>query len=610
MHILGISALYHDSAAAILRDGEIVAAAQEERFTRRKHDAGIPANAIRYCLAEAGLRRGDRMDAVAFYEKPITKFTRLLTTFGATAPRGFNSFMMAVPGWAREKAWAAPVIEKALRREGIRVGAFHFTEHHEAHAASAFFPSPYDSAAVVTADGVGEWACTSVSTGSGHSLEMIAEQRFPHSLGLLYSAFTYFTGFKVNSGEYKLMGLAPYGTPRYADLIREKLVTIREDGSILLNMDYFGFLDGLTMTNRNFAELFGGPPREPESAITRREMDLAASIQAVTEEVMLKTARYARAVTGKGRLCMAGGVALNCVANGKILAAGIFDDIWIQPASGDAGGALGAALHTWHQTLGNAREVVEGMDSMKSSALGPAYSEGEILEFLENNRIPHKRIEGADVARHIAAELAGGRVVGWFEGRMEFGPRSLGRRSILADARSEKMQSYLNLSTKFRESFRPFAPIVLKEDVAEYFEVVTDSPYMLIVGDVLRSRRLPAANEDPDLPLNEWVNQPRSDIPAVTHVDGSARIQTVDRVRNPRLHALLTEFKAQTGCAVLVNTSFNVRSEPIVCTPKDAYCCFMRTGIDILVLGNFILDKRDQPEWVETESWQDEFGLD
>lgn len=610
MHILGISALYHDSAAAILREGEIVAAAQEERFTRRKHDASIPVNAMRYCLEEAGLKRGDTLDAVAFYEKPITKFTRLLTTFGTTAPRGFRAFMMAVPGWAREKAWAAPAIEKALRREGIRVGEFYFTEHHEAHAASAFFPSPFDSAAVVTADGVGEWTCTSISSGEGNELNMISEQRFPHSLGLLYSAFTYFTGFRVNSGEYKLMGLAPYGTPRFAELIREHLVTIREDGSILLNMDYFGFLDGLEMTNSRFAELFGGPPRKPESEITRREMDLAASIQAITEEVMLKTARYARAVTGKSRLCLAGGVALNCVANGKILTAGIFDDVWIQPASGDAGGALGAALHTWHQTLGNRRETSSGKDSMKAAALGPAYSAEQIHEFLTSNQIPHTRIGGAEAARHVAGQLAEGRVVGWFDGRMEFGPRSLGRRSILADPRSVKMQSYLNLSTKFRESFRPFAPIVLEEDVGDYFEVVTNSPYMLLVGDVHRKRRLPAEETDQDLPLNEWVNRPRSDIPAVTHVDGSSRIQTVDKARNARLHSLLEEFKSQTGCSVLVNTSFNVRSEPIVCTPRDAYCCFMRTGMDILVLGDFILDKRDQPEWLETESWQDEFGLD
>jgi carbamoyltransferase len=610
VRILGVSALYHDSAAAILNDGDIVAAAQEERFTRRKHDAGIPENAIRYCLAEAGLRRGDKLDAVAFYEKPITKFTRLLTTYGTTAPRGFQSFMMAVPGWAREKAWAAPAIERALAREGIRVGGFHFTEHHEAHAASAFFPSPFDEAAVITADGVGEWACTSVSNGAGNNLNMLAEQRFPHSLGLLYSAFTYFTGFRVNSGEYKLMGLAPYGKPRFADLIRERLVTIREDGSILLDMNYFGFLDGLEMTNRRFAELFGGPPRAPESAITRREMDLAASIQAVTEEVMLKTARYARAVTGKSNLCMAGGVALNCVANGKILASGVFDGIWIQPASGDAGGALGAALYAWHQTLGNPREPRHGEDSMKAAALGPAYSEQEIREFLDANGIPFRVMGDDELFRHVAGELADERVVGWFDGRMEFGPRSLGRRSILADARSAKMQSYLNLSTKFRESFRPFAPIVLEEDVAEYFEVVTDSPYMLLVGDVRRSRRLPEEEVDQDLPLHEWVNRERSDIPAVTHVDGSARIQTVDKARNARLHGLLGEFKARTGCSVLVNTSFNVRSEPIVCTPKDAYCCFMRTGIDILVLGGFVLDKRDQPEWLETASWQEEFGLD
>jgi len=439
---------------------------------------------------------------------------------------------------------------------------------------------------------------------------MIAEQRFPHSLGLLYSAFTYYTGFKVNSGEYKLMGLAPYGTPKYVATIKQHLVEIREDGSIWLNMDCFGFLDGLTMTNEKFDRLFGGPPRRPESEISQREMDLAASIQVVTEEIMLKMARYARAVTGKRQLCLAGGVALNCVANGKILAAGIFDDLWIQPASGDAGGSLGAAMYVWHQVLGQGRKVIPGKDAMAGAALGPGYSREQIKAFLDDNGIPHTERQGAEREAFLAKALASGQVVGLCEGRMEFGPRSLGYRSIIADARSQKMQSYLNLSTKFRESFRPFAPIVLQEDVAEYFEVVRESPYMMLVAGLQPERRVPPRGDEHKLSLTEWVNRPRSDLPAITHVDYSARIQTVDRERNPRLHGLLTEFKRLTGCAVLVNTSFNVRSEPIVCTPEDAYCCFMRTGIDVLALEDFILQKQDQPAWVESENWQEEFGLD
>ena len=610
MIILGVSALYHDSAATVIRDGEIIAAAQEERFSRRKHDARVPVNAIRYCLEAAGLGAGDRVDAVAFYDKPITKFTRLLTTFCETAPAGFKAFSLGVPAWVKEKGWVSLAIDRTLHRAGVQAGEFFFPEHHLSHAASAFYPSPFAEAADLTADGVGEWSCSSVSVGEGNRLQMLAEQRFPHSLGLLYSAFTYFTGFKVNSGEYKLMGLAPYGTPKYVEAIKQHLLRIREDGSIWLNMDYFGYLSGLTMTNGRFDRLFGGPPRRPESEITQREMDLAASIQAVTEEIMLKMARYARAVTGKRYLCLAGGVALNCVANGKILAAGIFDDLWIQPAAGDAGGSLGAALYVWHHVLGHERKVAPGKDSMGGAALGPAYSPSQIKSFLEDNRIPYREMPGAGREVFLAKALAEQKVVGLFQGRMEFGPRALGCRSILADARSQKMQSYLNLSTKFRESFRPFAPIVLREDVEDYFEVVRDSPYMLLVAGIKKERRMPRQGDEQSLSLTEWVNRPRSDLPAITHVDYSARIQTVDRQRNPRLHALLTEFKQQTGCAVLVNTSFNVRSEPIVCTPEDAYCCFMRTGIDILVLEDFILQKKDQPQWVETENWQDEFGLD
>jgi carbamoyltransferase len=610
MNILGVSALYHDSAAAVVRDGEIIAAAQEERFSRKKHDSRVPVSAIRYCLEAAGIGRGAQVDAVAFYDKPITKFTRLLTTFCETAPSGFKAFSMAVPAWVKEKGWVALSIERVLHRAGINAGRFYFPEHHVSHAASAFFPSPFNEAAILTADGVGEWTCSSISVGEGNQMRLLAEQRFPHSLGLLYSAFTYFTGFKVNSGEYKLMGLAPYGTPKYADEIKRHLVRIREDGSIWLNMDYFGYLDGLTMTNGQFNRLFGGPPRRPESEITQREMDLAASIQVVTEEVMLKMARYARAVTGRRHLCLAGGVALNCVANGKILAEGIFDDLWIQPAAGDAGGAVGAALYVWHQALGHERKIVPGKDSMRGAALGPAYSREQIKSYLDANRIPYTEMHGAERQSFLAKALAEERVVGLVEGRMEFGPRALGCRSILADARSRKMQSYLNLSTKFRESFRPFAPIVLREEVADYFELVQESPYMLLVAGVKKERRVPLRGDERSLSLTEWVNRPRSDLPAITHVDYSARIQTVDRERNPRLHGLLTEFKRLTGCAVLVNTSFNVRSEPIVCTPEDAYACFMRTGIDVLALEDFILQKQDQPEWVETENWQEEFGLD
>lgn len=610
MIILGVSALYHDSASVILRDGKIIAAVQEERFSRKKHDARVPEHAIRYCLDAAGIKPGDRLDAVAFYDKPITKFTRLLTTFCETAPSGFKSFQMGVPAWVKEKAWVSHAIEKVIASQRVKVGEFYFPEHHVSHAASAFFPSPYEEAAVLTADGVGEWTCSSISVGEENKLRMLAEQHFPHSLGLLYSAFTYYTGFKVNSGEYKLMGLAPYGTPKFVSRIKENLMQIREDGSICLNMEYFAYLDGLTMTNERFHKLFGGPPRRSESEISQRDMDLAASIQVVTEEVILKMARYARAVTGKKHLCMAGGVALNCVANGKILEEGIFDSLWIQPASGDAGGALGAAMYVWHHVLGNERGVVPGKDSMEGAALGPSYSRDQIKAFLDDNGIPYSEMPGAARDSFLAKALSEEKVVGLLQGRMEFGPRSLGYRSIIADARSQKMQSYLNLSTKFRESFRPFAPIVLQEDVSDYFEVVRESPYMLLVAGVKEERRIPLVGDEQDLSITEWVNRPRSDLPAITHVDFSARIQTVDSDRNPRLHSLLTEFKKVTGCSVLVNTSFNVRSEPIVCTPEHAYCCFMRTGIDILVLDDFVLEKKGQPEWEETENWHEEFGLD
>ena len=618
MNILGISALYHDSGACLVRDGDLVAAAQEERFTRKKHDSGIPTNAAAYCLREGKVGK-DGLDLVVFYDKPITKFTRLLTSYSEVAPNGLSPFLKAVPVWLKDKAWVAYQIEAALQGIGFRPQKIEFSEHHISHAASAFFPSPFEEAAVITVDGVGEWTTTSVGVGEGNSVKLLLEHRFPHSLGLLYSAFTYFTGFKVNSGEYKLMGLAPYGEPIYADIIKDKLVSIREDGSFHLDMSYFGYLNDLRMTNDRFGELFGGPARKPETPIGKREMDLARSIQVVTEEIMAKIARYARAVTGKKNLCLAGGVALNCVSNGKLVRAGIFDDVWVQPAAGDAGGSLGAALYAWYRVLGNKRKVDGRRDAMKGGFLGPGFTRDQIKSFLDLNGLPYDEMEDAERNAHLAEALSQEKVVGLLQGRMEFGPRALGGRSIIADARSVKMQSYLNLATKFRESFRPFAPIVLKEDAPEYFEVVHESPYMLMVDQVRKERctfpteedaaaRKPKEGEIVD--LKEWVNAPRSDIPAVTHVDYSARIQTVDTERNPRLHALLTAFKKVTGYGILVNTSFNVRSEPIVCTPEDAYRCFMRTGIDILVIDNFVLDKKKQPEWKESTNWQDQFGLD
>jgi len=520
--------------------------------------------------------------------------------------------LMGVPVWLREKAWSPYLIERFLVKNGYgRPKAFEFAEHHVSHAASAFYPSPFDEAAVLTIDGVGEWATTAICVGEGHQLTMLYQQAFPHSLGMLYSAFTYFTGFKVNSGEYKLMGLAPYGEPEYVDLIKEHLVTIRPDGSFRLNMDYFGYLDGLTMTNDRFAELFGGPARAPESPITRREMNLARSVQVVTEEIMLAMARYARAVTGKRNLVLAGGCALNCVANGKIVREGLFDAVWIQPAAGDAGGALGAALYAWHHLRAHPRTPLNGApDRMQGAFLGPAFSTEQICTFLDDNGIPYTRREGTEWADVIAQRVADGKVVGLFRGRMEFGPRALCARSILADARSTEMQSYLNLATKFRESFRPFAPVVLAEDAHEYFEEITDSPYMLLVDQVRQSRRLPDAIRTQDTPLTDWVNTPRSDVPAITHVDGSARIQTIDAVRNAPMHAILTAFKEKTGYGLMVNTSFNVRSEPIVCTPEDAYVCFMRTGIDTLVLEDCILEKSEQPEWEEAVDWRSQYEMD
>jgi len=610
MKILGISCYYHDSAACLLEDGEIVAAAQEERFSRKKHDADFPLHAVRYCLAEGGVE-GEGLDAVVFYDKPLLKFHRILETYLTVAPRGLRSFVQAIPLWLREKLWIPPRIEDSLRTCGVEPPEeILFTEHHESHAASAFFPSPFDEAAVLTLDGVGEWATATLGVGEGDRLELLREIDFPHSLGLLYSAFTYFTGFRVNSGEYKLMGLAPYGEPRYADAIRNELVDVKYDGSFRLDMDFFGYLDRLEMTNQRFARLFGGPPRRPETPITRREMDLARSIQEVTEEIVLKLARHTREVTGKRHLCMAGGVALNCVANGKLLRSGLFEDLWIQPAAGDAGGALGAALAVWHRRHGKGSRRPSNGDRMQGAYLGPEFSADEIRAFLDHHGFPYRQPAPAAWAGEIAELIATEQVVGLFQGRMEFGPRALGNRSILGDARSPKMQSVMNLKIKYRESFRPFAPSVLEERVGDYFELDRPSPYMLLVAEVKKERQIAGHGDETDLELREWVNRPRSDIPAVTHVDHSARVQTVSAETNPDYHAILREFERRTGYGVIVNTSFNVRGEPIVCTPEDAYRCFMRTEMDHLVLGPFLLDKKEQPEMPDKVDWRQEFQLD
>ena len=610
MNILGISAFYHDSAACLVRDGRIIAAAQEERFSRRKHDARFPIHAVNFCLAEGKVGKNN-LDVVAYYEKPLTKFVRILKSHFVSAPRNWEAFRQAIPLWLKERVWLPYVIETELRRLGYaRPRKFVYPEHHQAHQASAFFPSPFKSAAILTADGVGEFATTTIGKGQGSSVSIFWQQQFPHSLGLLYSAFTYYTGFKVNSGEYKLMGLAPYGRPACADRIYQHLVDLRPDGSFRLNMKYFGFLHELQMTNRAFEELFGGPPRAPESEITRREMDLARSIQVVTEEIMLRMDRAARSQTDEENLCLAGGVALNCVANGAIARSKMFRDIWIQPAAGDAGGALGAALFAWHQAENQPRSCEVRGDAMRGSYLGPSFSDEDVQKFLTANGYPYRTLEGEARAEKIAALLAQGRVVGLFQGAMEYGPRALGNRSILADARNPKMQSHLNLATKFRESFRPFAPAVLEERAAEWFELDGPSPYMLMVASLREDKRHPRQDSEAALPLEQWVNQVRSLAPAITHVDYSARIQTVSRQTNPEFHAILSAFERMTGCPLLVNTSFNVRSEPIVCTPADAFQCFMRTGIDVLVLNKFLLDKREQPPWEETVDWKQEFGLD
>jgi carbamoyltransferase len=604
MKILGISCYYHDAAAALVVDGEVAAAASEERFTRIKHDAEFPEHAIAYCLAEGGLEPAE-LDFVAFYDKPFLKFERILETYIASVPRGLPSFLKSMPLWLKKKLFIPDLIKKSL--PGF-AGKMLFTEHHEAHAASAFFPSPFESAAFLTIDGVGEWATTSYGFGEGPRLRILKEIHFPHSLGLLYSAFTYYTGFKVNSGEYKVMGLAPYGEPRYVDAILSELMDLKEDGSFRLDLRYFDYCAGLTMTSERFHRLFGGPPRRPESALTQREMDLARSVQAVCEEVMLRMARQVHRETGRRHLCLAGGVALNCVGNGRILRDGPFEDLWIQPAAGDAGGALGAALATWHLYLDRPR-TPRGRSSQRGSYLGPAYSSEEIRRALEGLGARYQEIGLGAVPGRTAEIIAGGGVVGWFQDRMEFGPRALGARSILGDARSPEMQSKMNLKIKFRESFRPFAPSVLAEDAGDWFEIDRESPFMLLVTGVHPQRRTAVGSEDRATGLAK-LRVVRSEIPAVTHVDCSARLQTVHRDDHPLYWRMLSSFKELTGCPVVINTSFNVRGEPIVCRPEDAYTCFMRTDMDYLVIGPFLLAKSEQPPWHEEGDWQDRFELD
>jgi len=610
MNILGISAFYHDSAAALVRDGEILAAAQEERFTRVKHDSRFPSHAVDYCLQAGGLTP-EKLDYVVFYEKPLLKFERLLETYLACAPQGFRQFLAGMPVWLRQKLHLPREMDRALLH-GYK-GRYIFTEHHESHAASAFFPSPFEEAAILTMDGVGEWATASLGVGRGNRVQLSHELHFPHSLGLLYSAFTYFTGFRVNSGEYKMMGLAPYGEPKYYDLILEKLLDLKPDGSFRLNMACFGYCQTMVMTTRRFEKFFGGPPRPPEAPLTQREMDIAASIQAVTEEIMLRAVRHVYNETEMKNLTLAGGVALNCVANGRILRETPFENIWIQPAAGDAGGALGAALFVWHQLLDNQR-CIDGRDKQQASLLGPAYADAQIRQFLDAAGAQYHVYDEQALIARVAELIDEGKVIGWFQGRMEFGPRALGGRSIIGDARSQEMQSVMNLKIKFRESFRPFAPCVLREDVAEYFETrpQEDSPYMLLVAAVRPEKRLDAQGSSQSLKGTDKLKVKRSVVPAITHVDYSARIQTVDAERHPRLHKLLTAFKRKTGCPVIINTSFNIRGEPIVCSPEDAYRCFMATNMDVLVLENQILYKHEQPQAKqhEVDAYKARFELD
>jgi carbamoyltransferase len=604
-YILGISAFYHDSAAALLRGGEIVAAAQEERFTRKKGDASFPTRAVEYCLRTGGIGAQD-LAFVGFYDKPLLKFERILETYLGVAPRGLASFLKAGPLWIKDKLYMDRQVRDALAYDGEIL----YAEHHESHAASAFFPSPFTEAAILTIDGVGEWATASYGMGRGAEIELFKELHWPDSLGLLYSAFTYYTGFKVNSGEYKVMGLAPYGTPKYVDLIYKELIELREDGSFTLNQDYFNYLTGLTMTNGAFDRLFGGPPRVPESKLTQREMDLARSVQVVCEEVMLRMARTVHQETGAENLCLAGGVALNCVGNGRLLREGPFKRLWIQPAAGDAGGALGVAQLIWHRHERQPRRVEAHKDGMRGAYLGPSFAPEEIERFLAARGAPYTRLERQALLERVATLLAEEKVVAWFDGRMEFGPRALGARSILGDPRSPRMQAQMNIKIKFREGFRPFAPSVLRERVQDYFELDCESPYMLLVAPVREARRIPMTSAQEGLWGIDKLNVPRSDIPAVTHIDYSARIQTVSRDDNANYYDLIQEFERQTGCGVIVNTSFNVRGEPIVCTPADAYQCFMRTHLDYLVLYPFLLEKGTQPEWKETADWRSEFQLD
>jgi carbamoyltransferase len=605
MNILGISCFYHDSAACLVRDGEIIAAVQEERFTRKKHDFDFPLNSIDWCLGEGSITKKD-LDYVVFYDKPFIKFERILETYLSYAPSGIRQFLQAMPLWLKQKLWIPELIRKKLDYKGKIL----FTEHHEAHAASAFYPSPFSNAAFLTIDGVGEWETVSFGIGGNNSLELQYYLKFPHSLGLLYSAFTYYTGFKVNSGEYKLMGLAPYGEPKYADLILRKLIDVKENGSFKLNMKYFGYCNGLRMTNWQFERLFGGPARKPESKITQREMDMAASIQKVTEEIMLKMARHVHKITKVDKLCLAGGVALNCVGNGRLLREGPFKEIWVQPASGDAGGALGAALLVWYKYLGNKRVADDKNDKQKASLLGPAYSDSRIERFLIRDGIPCRKLTYSGLPQVVSELIIQGNVIGWFQNRLEFGPRALGARSIIGDARNTEMQSKMNLKIKYRESFRPFAPSVLKEKVSEWFNLNRESPYMLLVAPIEEDKRNGPDNFDNTLQGLEKLKIKRSEIPAVTHVDYSARIQTVRREDNPLYYDMINEFYKKTGCPVIINTSFNVRGEPLVCTPEDAYKCFMRTEMDYLIMGTFLLDKKEQKVFKNDIKWKEVFELD
>lgn len=605
MNILGISAFYHDSAACLVQDGKIISAAQEERFTRKKHDFSFPINSIEFCLSNSGLSSSD-IDFVAFYDKPFLKFERILETYLSYAPFGLNSFIKAAPLWIKQKLWTKELIKDDLGYNGKIL----FTEHHESHASAAFFPSPFQEAAFITMDGVGEWATTSFGIGKDNNINILSEIHFPHSLGLLYSAFTYYTGFKVNSGEYKVMGLAPYGEPKYKDLILTELMDLKEDGSFRMNMEYFDYCIGLTMTNRKFDKLFGSPPRKPETALTQREMDLASSVQEVTEEVMMRMTRHVHKVTGQKNLCLAGGVALNCVGNGRILREGPFENIWIQPAAGDAGNALGTALFVWYQYLDNSRKADGKKDFQQGSYLGPEFDKESLANYLKCENIPYTELKDDELPEKIADLIASENVIGWFEGRMEFGPRALGARSIIGDARSSKMQEIMNLKIKFRESFRPFAPSVIKEKVSDYFELDSESPYMLLVAPVKKDIRREMTDNEQKLFGMEKLHVVRSSLPAITHVDYSARVQTVDKDTNPLYHKMISSLGKKHGCYAIINTSFNVRGEPIVCSPEDAYRCFMRTNMDYLIMGNFLLAKKDQKPLDKDTEWQKEFELD